>query len=337
MSSSNYTTNLSLSQFASLDKPSWIQDYNSDMSKIDGACHTFTGTDGTSAGTAGFVPAPATTDADKFLKSDGTWATAGGGSSVTLYDDTGTNTDGAMTQKCVTDLLFKNNTKSKVQIGSSANANGTSSVAIGDSAKGTGYYAIGIGKSANADSYDSVCIGTSSSAGQNSIAIGSSASCSSSQESVALGQQAQVASGKTGGSALGKGAKCNYPYSVALGSYSTPRAQGVVDVTALEGSTNRGYQGTNDVTRTKYRVIAGVHDGEDEHDAMTVGQVKTLAYKLVTVDPSQANTPADFIGQIAIYYEEPQTGIKQLRGRFMCTVIDISQPQQPVYIWSTMN
>lgn len=38
----------------------------------------FTGTDGTAAGTAGLVPAPATTDAGKFLKADGTWGTAGG-------------------------------------------------------------------------------------------------------------------------------------------------------------------------------------------------------------------------------------------------------------------
>ena len=39
----------------------------------------FTGTDGSSAGAAGLVPAPATTDAGKFLKADGTWATAGSG------------------------------------------------------------------------------------------------------------------------------------------------------------------------------------------------------------------------------------------------------------------
>lgn len=50
----------------------------------------FVGTDGGSAGTAGLVPAPATTDANKFLKSDGTWATAGGGSGVSI---TMTNTD----------------------------------------------------------------------------------------------------------------------------------------------------------------------------------------------------------------------------------------------------
>lgn len=39
----------------------------------------FVGTDGVNAGTSGLVPAPATTDAGKFLKADGTWATAGGG------------------------------------------------------------------------------------------------------------------------------------------------------------------------------------------------------------------------------------------------------------------
>lgn len=39
----------------------------------------FVGTDGTTAGTAGLVPAPATTDTDKYLKSDGTWAEVQGG------------------------------------------------------------------------------------------------------------------------------------------------------------------------------------------------------------------------------------------------------------------
>ena len=38
----------------------------------------FVGTDGTAAGAAGLVPAPATTDAGKFLKADGTWDDAAG-------------------------------------------------------------------------------------------------------------------------------------------------------------------------------------------------------------------------------------------------------------------
>lgn len=35
MSSTNKTTNYDLSQFIGVDKPAWLQDYNSDMSKID--------------------------------------------------------------------------------------------------------------------------------------------------------------------------------------------------------------------------------------------------------------------------------------------------------------
>lgn len=319
MSSSNYTSNLSLSQFESLDKPSWIQDYNSDMSKIDGACKTFTGTDGTTAGTAGFVPAPATTDADKFLKSDGTWDTAGGGSSVTLYSDTGTNTDGAMTQKCVTDLLFYNNTKTKIQIGTNASASGSSCIAIGNAS--------------TSSSMDGVAIGHSAKGGQNAVGIGANAKANS-NDSIAIGNYSDVGNGHLGAIALGTWANAPYSHSVALGSYSNPRAQGVIDCKALQGSTAYGYQGTNDAQRTYYRVISGVHDGEDDHDVMTVGQVKTLAYKLVTSDPAQNNTPADFIGQIAIFYTEPMSGVKQLQGRFICTMID-SSGSQTYYGWST--
>ena len=62
----------------------------------------FTGTDGTTAGAAGLVPAPGATDAGKYLKADGTW---GEGGNAVLYDSTGQNTDGAMTQKATTDEL----------------------------------------------------------------------------------------------------------------------------------------------------------------------------------------------------------------------------------------
>ena len=46
------------------------------ISATDTTYSDFTGTDGTSAGTHGLVPAPATTDAGKFLRADGSWATA---------------------------------------------------------------------------------------------------------------------------------------------------------------------------------------------------------------------------------------------------------------------
>lgn len=50
MSSTNKTTNYNLSQFVGSDKPAWLGDYNSDMSKIDAGIHsaasTATGADG---------------------------------------------------------------------------------------------------------------------------------------------------------------------------------------------------------------------------------------------------------------------------------------------------
>ena len=56
------------------------------ISATDTTYSDFVGTDGLVAGTHGLVPAPATTDADKYLKSDGTWATVqGGGATVTEF------------------------------------------------------------------------------------------------------------------------------------------------------------------------------------------------------------------------------------------------------------
>lgn len=45
----------------------------------------FTGTDGTAAGTTGLVPAPATTDATKYLMADGTWGFAMTGMVIARY------------------------------------------------------------------------------------------------------------------------------------------------------------------------------------------------------------------------------------------------------------
>lgn len=47
------------------------------ISATDTTYSDFVGTDGATAGTAGLVPAPTTSDAGKFLKADGTWDTAG--------------------------------------------------------------------------------------------------------------------------------------------------------------------------------------------------------------------------------------------------------------------
>lgn len=294
MSSSSYTSNLSLSQFESLDKPSWLQDYNSDMEKIDGACQNFTGTDGSSAGTAGFVPAPATTDADKFLKSDGTWASAGGGSTITLYETTGQNTDGAMTQKATTDMVFKGGVSSKVNIGGASGSQGSNTIAIGSN---------------------------STTLGQYSVAIGGSSSDGNNQASTCVGYNAKVSGSSHSYSvSLGANTNCEYSYSVSLGAYSHPRAQGVVDVKALNGTSKYGYQGTGDAQRTEYRVISGVHAGEDDHDVAIVGQV----IKCVRSTSQPTNNTAGEVGTFWVYSFSPQSNVTQCYI-YICTTADLNQ------------
>ncbi|MBO7720102.1 collagen-like protein [Candidatus Saccharibacteria bacterium] len=68
------------------------------ISATDTTYSNFTGTDGSDAGTAGLVPAPATTDAGKFLKADGAWGTPPGttysaGSNIQINGTTISATD----------------------------------------------------------------------------------------------------------------------------------------------------------------------------------------------------------------------------------------------------
>lgn len=75
---------------------------NDETDTISCSISNFTGTDGTTAGAAGLVPAPAVADAGKFLKADGTWDSAGGGARVLTEADfnypTGNNPTGICMQ-----------------------------------------------------------------------------------------------------------------------------------------------------------------------------------------------------------------------------------------------
>lgn len=254
MSSSSYTENYDLSQFDTLDKPSWLQDYNSDMAKIDAAIYE---------------------------------ASQGGGTTMPLYSGTGNNEDGPMTQKATTRMVFDAS-------GTSVNIGGNSGISASD-----------------------VQIGTSTrTAGTNSVAVGQGADCASNNYSTAVGSGSRVqGSNHHYGTSVGASAICEYQHAVALGSYSHPRAQGVVDVKAQNGSTKYGYQGTNDAQRTEYRVISGVHAGEDEHDVAIVGQVVKCVRS--TSQPTNS-TPAE-VGTFWIYTFSPQSGTTQA-GIYVCVM-----------------
>ena len=80
-----------------------IQINSNVISATDTTYNNFTGTDGIDAGAAGLVPAPATTDAGKFLKADGTWDTVSGGGIPTTatfwgesYDSVNNKVDGLL-------------------------------------------------------------------------------------------------------------------------------------------------------------------------------------------------------------------------------------------------
>ena len=109
---------------------------NTTIALTDTTYSVFTGADASTAGTTGLVPAPAAGDEGKYLAGDGTWKTvasytlpiagastlggikvgtnlsiAGDGTlsadaqPAILYSGTGQNTDGAMTQKAVSDII----------------------------------------------------------------------------------------------------------------------------------------------------------------------------------------------------------------------------------------
>lgn len=199
----------------------------------------FVGTDGTSAGEQGLVPAPTAADADKFLKSDGTWDTAGGGSSVNVVQTTGTSTTDVMSQDATTKTIWKDIAASQkvISIGSTPSASPT-------------YYQYAFG---------SIDIG-----GQYMRA----------GESIAIGIGTDVKTGSSGSVVIGYNAKSgnnlNMSGSIALGYGSGENiiASGMMDVSTT--NTSYGYDNTN------YRLITGVHDGVNAHDAVTVGQLNAL-------------------------------------------------------------
>lgn len=84
---------------------------------------------------------------------------------------------------------------------------------------------------------------------------------------VAIGSSSTVRSNY--GVALGSSSYIdnNLPHSVALGDRSVPTRAGEVNVGQSLG---QGYNNTD------YRVIGGVHDGQDAHDAVTVNQINAL-------------------------------------------------------------
>lgn len=84
---------------------------------------------------------------------------------------------------------------------------------------------------------------------------------------VAVGRNARVRGGGYRGVALGFDAEAGGQGSVALGAGAQTYIQGSVNIGSVE--TSYGYN------NSQYRLLTGLYDGQNDHDAVTVGQLNT--------------------------------------------------------------
>lgn len=185
-------------------------------------------------------------------------ATGGGG--PTVVQTTGTSTTDVMSQNATTSMVFKDpSTQEIVKIGKGSVAGDTRNVSIGyyaTSGTGSASYTVAVGGQAYAPNQDAVALGAACSAQANGA--------------VAIGRNATVYSSVTNGEAIGYSSKANsgHDYSVAIGAYASTTRAGEINIGT--GANSYGYNSTT------YRVLGGVHDPVDAHDAATKGYVDGL-------------------------------------------------------------
>lgn len=206
----------------------------------------FTGTDGANAGAQGLVPAPAAADADKFLKGDGTWDTAGGGGD-SVYSPVQTSDVNGLGAVYIGS---KNSSNEVVPDPSTTDNHYKYFWALPGSTtrkpvNGTINIMGGLGSIGD----NSVCLGATS-VGSASIGIGTAANASGTY-SVALGYGASTSN-----------------YSIALGCFAYNTRNGEVWVGS--NVTPFSYKSSGN------RIIGGVYDGEQLNDAATVNQLSSL-------------------------------------------------------------
>lgn len=186
-----------------------------------------------------------TTNGDLYICTDATnpyvWEEVGAAGGPTVVQTPGTSTTDVMSQNAVTSMVFADPaTQFKIKIGAGTSTN-----------EGTG--AVEIGHNAGAKANNSVALGSVSSVeGVASVAIGSSTYVKSGR-SIAIGYNAAIGN-------------ASYAGGIALGAYSSATAQGEMNIGS--SNTSYGYNSSN------YRLLTGLYDGQSDHDAATVGQLK---------------------------------------------------------------
>lgn len=174
-----------------------------------------------------------------------------GGTGINVVQSTGTSTTDVMSQNATTGMVYKDTSTLKgVQVDGQIRGSFfiQGAVAIGGRADDGGI-AIGYnnnGYGANAKQSGSIAIG------QNAVAGGSV-----STNAVAIGGNAQATAGG----------------AVALGRFANATTQGQMDI----GVSNATWAASEGYLGTQYRLLSGVHDPVNDHDAATKGYVDAHA------------------------------------------------------------
>ena len=272
------------------------------ISATDTTYSNFVGTDGTAAGAAGLVPAPATTDAGKFLSASGLWEEVSGGGGITELTSADYNYPTDNPTSVALWLLdsgvysfsevmnFSYVTAGSVAIGSGAilmvskDSTSTSFVLISPN------HEISAGRVTNAGDWSDATktflnntdvlqvTGASTTGVMSQNAVSSMVFADpSSKRKIQMGYQS-AASGNysvaIADSARASGAASvsigNSAYATALGSVAIGRSANATVIGQFDiGSTVTGFGYNN----SNYRLLTGLYDPQSAHDAATKGYV----------------------------------------------------------------
>lgn len=233
---------------------------------------------------------------------------SGGGSSITLYNEYGTHTDGALTQQFLNNVL--NNVR--VQIGRDANYGPSSSTASHAIAMGQGATATGLGYATNnsiAIGYQAKAQQTAAAAGNVAVAIGSAADASSvtatGTKSVAIGARAQC-NNQVDVVAIGGESQGKDNYTIALGTNAF--AQGVGGIAIGESSKTPAGAGNIVIGRNalnsasfSYSVALGNNAMINRNREVSIGNPTSDSYKtryLANVTTGVLDTDATNVSQV---------------------------------------
>lgn len=240
-----------------------------------------------------------TTNGKLYICTDATnpyvWEEVGGGSAINVVQTTGTSTTDVMSQNATTSMVFSDPAnKNIVRIGNGATSGSraTHSVTIGHNAKSAQEADIVIGYAATNYNTGSIS-GNNVIIGRQTYVAGSAAygvviglnsyltgSCT---YGVALGVSASVRANY--GIALGGSAQVSANYGIALGSYSNATEKGQVDISTSATTNTYGYN------NSQYRLLTGLYDPQNNHDAATKGYVDGMI-TLTDTDPGEGATLA---------------------------------------------